>query len=122
MSPVSREENSEYNNLLLSKTFSYVMSSFIYYWTAMYFVKDLPLFILSLHRCDRLFCCFQNKLAKFDINAKRGYQESVFLQSLGIKLSDLEPKADMCTKVRANSSLHNNKDFGSNRKLDKIWI
>ena len=40
----------------------------------------------------------------FDINAKRGYQESVFLQALGINLSDLEPKADMCTKV-GNSNI-----------------
>ena len=40
----------------------------------------------------------------FDINAKRGYQESVFLQALGINLSDLEPKANMCTKV-GNSNI-----------------
>ena len=40
----------------------------------------------------------------FDINVKRGYQESVFLQALGINLSDLEPKANMCTKV-GNSNI-----------------
>jgi len=38
-------------------------------------------------------------LAKFDITAKRGFQETGLLQSLGVTLSDLEPKAKMCTEV-----------------------
>lgn len=41
----------------------------------------------------------QHPLAQFDINAKRGYQETVFLDSLNITLKDLEPKANMCTEV-----------------------
>ena len=37
--------------------------------------------------------------AKFAYRVKRGYQESEFLGHLNIKLRDLEPRADMCTKV-----------------------
>ena len=37
--------------------------------------------------------------AKFAYRVKRGYQESEFLAHLNVKLTDLEPKADMCTKV-----------------------
>ena len=38
--------------------------------------------------------------AQFSNDVQRGYQESVFLKGLGVSLSDLEPKADGCTKVR----------------------
>ncbi|XP_067938550.1 galactosylgalactosylxylosylprotein 3-beta-glucuronosyltransferase 2-like [Watersipora subatra] len=57
------------------------------------FAMDMAGFAVNLH------VILENSLAKFDINAKRGFQESVFLQALGITLEDLEPKASMCTKV-----------------------
>ena len=37
--------------------------------------------------------------AKFAYRVKRGYQESEFLGHLKVKLADLEPRAEMCTKV-----------------------
>ncbi|XP_071835206.1 galactosylgalactosylxylosylprotein 3-beta-glucuronosyltransferase 1-like isoform X2 [Apostichopus japonicus] len=37
--------------------------------------------------------------ARFDIRSRRGYVESSLLTSLGVTLSDLEPKADNCSKV-----------------------
>lgn len=37
---------------------------------------------------------------------KVGYEEDYFIRSLGIKLSDLEPKADNCTKVRFENWLY----------------
>ena len=37
--------------------------------------------------------------AKFAYRVKRGYQESEFLGHLNIELKDLEPKAEMCSKV-----------------------
>ena len=37
--------------------------------------------------------------AKFAYSVKRGYQESEFLRHLDVELKELEPKADMCTKV-----------------------
>ena len=37
--------------------------------------------------------------AKFALTAKRGYLESSLLVNL-VKMEDLEPKADMCSKVR----------------------
>uniref|UniRef100_A0AC35FLY1 Galactosylgalactosylxylosylprotein 3-beta-glucuronosyltransferase n=1 Tax=Panagrolaimus sp. PS1159 TaxID=55785 RepID=A0AC35FLY1_9BILA len=41
----------------------------------------------------------KNPTAEFSNNVPRGYQESHFLQSLGLTRSDLEPKAEFCTKV-----------------------
>ncbi|XP_071789616.1 galactosylgalactosylxylosylprotein 3-beta-glucuronosyltransferase I-like [Asterias amurensis] len=40
----------------------------------------------------------EKPFAKFDLKAKRGYLESSLLVNL-IKMEDLEPKADMCTKI-----------------------
>ena len=37
--------------------------------------------------------------AKFAYEVKRGYQETEFLRHLVNSLSELEPKAEMCTKV-----------------------
>lgn len=38
--------------------------------------------------------------AKFAYEVPRGYQESHFLEKLGVTLDQLEPKAKNCTKVR----------------------
>lgn len=37
--------------------------------------------------------------AQFTNEVQRGYQESTLLTALGVLLSDLEPRADNCTKV-----------------------
>ena len=45
--------------------------------------------------------------AEFSFNVERGFQESVLLSKL-IKMEDLEPKADNCTKVHfPNYKYHN---------------
>ncbi|KAI6242806.1 Galactosylgalactosylxylosylprotein 3-beta-glucuronosyltransferase [Aphelenchoides fujianensis] len=41
----------------------------------------------------------EHPTAAFSYDVPRGYQESHFLTGLGLKRSDLEPKADFCTKI-----------------------
>ncbi|KAI6184137.1 Galactosylgalactosylxylosylprotein 3-beta-glucuronosyltransferase [Aphelenchoides bicaudatus] len=41
----------------------------------------------------------KNSNAEFSYNVSRGYQESHFLTGLGLKRSDLEPKAEYCKQV-----------------------
>lgn len=57
------------------------------------FAMDMAGFAVNLHRF------FEFKEAKFDYNVPRGYQESVLLQGLQVKMTDLEPKAELCTKI-----------------------
>ncbi|XP_071484611.1 galactosylgalactosylxylosylprotein 3-beta-glucuronosyltransferase 3-like [Diadema antillarum] len=57
------------------------------------FAMDMAGFAINL----RLFR--QQPHARFDITSKRGYVETSLLTQLGITKNDLEPKADMCTKV-----------------------
>ncbi|GAB1601372.1 galactosylgalactosylxylosylprotein 3-beta-glucuronosyltransferase 1-like [Argonauta hians] len=57
------------------------------------FAMDMAGFAINLERI------FLYKTAQFTYNVPRGYQESVLLQHLGVNMSDLEPKADLCTKV-----------------------
>lgn len=45
----------------------------------------------------------KNPHAKFDLKVPRGYQESELLKSL-VTVSELEPKAENCTKVTLNNS------------------
>ncbi|KAL5009044.1 hypothetical protein ScPMuIL_014625 [Solemya velum] len=42
---------------------------------------------------------FSNPDAWFSLQVQRGYQESSILTSLGVKMQDLEPKAQNCTKI-----------------------
>lgn len=55
---------------------------------------DMAGFAINLKRI------FHYKNAVFTYKVPRGYQESVLLKHLGVTISDLEPKADLCTKVR----------------------
>lgn len=57
------------------------------------FAMDMAGFAVNLQRF------FQFKDAKFDYNVPRGYQESVLLKRLYVKMEDLEPKAEFCTKI-----------------------
>ncbi|KAL8583833.1 hypothetical protein ACOMHN_040302 [Nucella lapillus] len=57
------------------------------------FAMDMAGFAVNL----RLI--LQHPNAQFTNAVQRGYQESTLLTGLGVMLSDLEPKASMCTKV-----------------------
>lgn len=48
----------------------------------------------------------QHPKVEFDIDAKRGYQESSLLHHL-VTLDTLQPKADNCTKVRNGATFTN---------------
>ena len=37
--------------------------------------------------------------ASFNLNETKGFMESNFIESLGVTVDDLEPRADNCTKV-----------------------
>ena len=74
-------------------------------WFAFYkpnrpFAIDMAGFAVNLN----LF--FEHPNAWFKYNVEEGYQESTILQGLGVQLSDLEPKADGCTKVRLGMYVH----------------
>ncbi|XP_029642929.1 galactosylgalactosylxylosylprotein 3-beta-glucuronosyltransferase 1 [Octopus sinensis] len=57
------------------------------------FAMDMAGFAINLERI------FHYKNALFTYKVPRGYQESVLLKHLGVTISDLEPKADLCTKI-----------------------
>ena len=57
------------------------------------FAMDMAGFAVNL----RLI--LQHPTASFSNAVQRGYQESTLLTGLGVMLSDLEPKANSCTKV-----------------------
>ncbi|KAJ8046127.1 Galactosylgalactosylxylosylprotein 3-beta-glucuronosyltransferase 1 [Holothuria leucospilota] len=57
--------------------------------------------------------------ARFEIRSRRGYVESSLLTSLGITLSDLEPKADNCTKI-CHVERKNPIVFGGGRRSSEV--
>ena len=57
------------------------------------FAMDMAGFAVSL----KLFR--QQPHARFDITSRRGYVESSLLVQLGVRMEDLEPLAEKCSKV-----------------------
>ena len=70
-----------------------VVGWFTYWMPDRPFAMDMAGFAVSL----RLF--FDHPTAEFSNIVRRGELESDLISKLGIRLNDLEPKADGCTKV-----------------------
>ena len=60
--------------------------------------------------------------AKFAYNVKRGYQETEFLRHLVADLSELEPKADLCTKVYVYHTRTNRPDLKNEDKRKTLLL
>ena len=60
--------------------------------------------------------------AKFSYVVKRGEQESEFLKRLNVKLMELEPKAEMCTKVLVWHTRSEKVDMGMEEKRKSMLL
>lgn len=68
-----------------------------------YWKQDRPFAMDMAGFAVNLSLFFEHSNAWFSNKVQRGYQESTILKGLGVQLSDLEPKADGCSKVRLGS-------------------
>jgi len=80
------------------------------------FAMDMAGFAVNV----RLF--LDRPKAKFAYHVRRGYQESEFLSHLNIELTDLEPKADKCTKVYVWHTRSEKPDLKMEKKRQSLLL